>query len=94
MILWKKWLWVVQRQINDSWRMRRLGDGLITTLNHGLMLDALNSSHLFVISRQQSSYLEALSVEEISHLVEQLSRHAAPSREGAIWQTFSSRKGL
>lgn len=93
-IFWRRWLWVVERQINASWRMRRLGDGLITLLSHGHLLEALDSRHLFVISDRRNAYLEALSAEEISRLVSELSRHAAPTAEVPKWQAFSSRKVL
>jgi hypothetical protein len=67
-IFYKSWLWVINRQINRSWQLRRIGDNLITMMTFGQWSEASQSSRLSVMPAQVAFY-EALSSEELLRLV-------------------------
>lgn len=89
-VFWANWLWVVERRINASWRLQRLGDRFVTLLEHSQMSEALSTNRLFILTEQQHSPLLSLDMAAIRQLVSQLSRQLIPIEQELPWVTSIS----
>lgn len=92
-VLWNRWLWVVERQINDCWRVRRIGDNQVALLSPGQWSETANSGNLFVLSSRKNAYLETLTCAEVARLVSALPTPTNTIDGGAKWISCTSKRG-
>lgn len=90
LVFWNNWLWVVSRQINTCWRLRRLGDNLVMLTTPGQWSEAVRQGELTIITTRSAPRLLALQGSELTQMLKLLRRSSPGSRGDRSWTASST----
>lgn len=71
-LLFKNWLWVVDRRINDSWRLRALKTGRLACLTRLELSELFLEGQCRLVAQAGGKAMEGMEMEAFRRLVRQV----------------------
>lgn len=74
-LFWKGWFWVVDRKLNESWRLRKLAENAYQTLPLSIFFDEMRRERLSIVSERPGNPMVNAPIDALTRLASQFRAH-------------------